>query len=923
MIQMQGGTVTCGNYTTSTANELRGRATLISNMTSAPVPSFTDDILTGATRNDTVLRSTAPYSAGVQSPLIPQLQGGAATGGFTESTFWNQSQVTPPGVDLLELAALRGTSSVFQDFDQIFLVNNGGADAENVVLTVQGFAPYAIGTIPDGEIWTTCVPTGAVVSFSVALEVSIIPASLDLYTGETLTLTANTVGGLGTKNYHWLRNGDEVQTGPSNVYAKAAALTDEGMYTVEVTDDIQTVTGTNSVPVTVDDPVVMTQDPTGATLITGGTHVFTVSAQGGKGALTYTWRKNGWNLGAPSNSFLAVGPVVAGDAGFYDVIVTDTIGVAPNGRVTSAVATLTVNSPLSVAGPVDVSVYEDTASVQFEVLASGGIPSYNYVWYKDGFILPPGAQPGSDTLVLSAPLSGQEGDYSCVVSDSDTPPDTQNSAEGRLTLYPHLSITTHPQDAALNPGQNVVFAVVAEGGVPLLSYTWRKNGTPIDQLPDPISQPSGPVLTITGVTESHEGNYDVVVKDGGTDTIVSNAASLRVRNVPLLFVVHPQGTAGYIDEGSYTMTALATGGDGAIHYRWWHDDGGGAVVVGGDSTSYTITTPAIALSGTYWCEADDDPLFPEGSITSQTAEVMFGERLNFTENPVSATRYLDEGGYTMTIATTGGIGAITYAWRFDGGAGPVTVGSGLSYSITTPQLENSGAYWCEATDAVGTWPSVQAMVIFGEHLQFTQLPVGTERYLDEGNYTMTVATTGGLGSVSYVWKFDNGSGPVDIGTGLYYTITDPALGDSGAYSCLARDSRGEEITAGPVEVLFGNHMTFAESPVGGVVREGDYWRFFVRVDGGLGTVSYEWQFDRGAKNFVPVGGNSPEYILNSVSEEDEGDYQVVVHDAREIKPSGIVHLTVTAGVPAAGLGGLVALVFVCAAAGAAVVRKRK
>jgi hypothetical protein len=85
--------------------------------------------------------------------------------------------------------------------------------------------------------------------------------------------------------------------------------------------------------------------PANQTLCTGNDAVFTVTASGQE-PLTYQWRKNGSNLsnggrisGADTAS-LTVSAVVTGDAGNYDVVVTDAFSQS----ITSTAAALTVNT---------------------------------------------------------------------------------------------------------------------------------------------------------------------------------------------------------------------------------------------------------------------------------------------------------------------------------------------------------------------------------------------------------------------------------------------------------------------------------------------------------------------------------------------------------------------------------------------------
>ncbi len=72
----------------------------------------------------------------------------------------------------------------------------------------------------------------------------------------------------------------------------------------------------------------------------GADATFSVTAFGNP-APTYQWRKNGTGIGAATSASFTISPVASGDAGGYDVVVTN-----PSGSITSLVATLTVGVAL-------------------------------------------------------------------------------------------------------------------------------------------------------------------------------------------------------------------------------------------------------------------------------------------------------------------------------------------------------------------------------------------------------------------------------------------------------------------------------------------------------------------------------------------------------------------------------------------------
>ncbi|OQC00372.1 MAG: Immunoglobulin I-set domain protein [Candidatus Hydrogenedentes bacterium ADurb.Bin101] len=533
-VVLAGGAVTCNNFTASTDNGLRGRATLITNMANPAVPSFSDSYLAGTTTNNAWLRSSAPYNAVLQVPMLPHLVGGVATGGYTLSDFWNRPAFNAlhTGVPSLEVVRLGGGNSPFLNFDQVFIVNNSGKLINGVTVTIQGYAPYLLGTMAAGSIWTTTVPSDAGVSVSAPLFVALAEEEIYTYVGEPFSLTAITDGGITPMLYRWTRSGSTVQEGGASSYEiYTAVVSDSGLYRVTVTDALaQVASNTPDVPVYVAESITVTAPPQSATVPVNSAHVFTVIASGGHGALQYDWRRNGISLGAPDQPFLTIDPVVAASEGDYDVVITDMLGVAPQGRVISPspAAALTVSYPLTVTGPEEVVAYDDEGEAVFTIDVIGGVEPYAYEWRYNNVALPPAAQPNGPVLTLAAPLAAQAGPYRCIVTDAAFPQASEPSETAHLYVYPRLAITVQPAGGSYTLGSTAILAATVTGGVPTLTYVWRKEGQPL-----PVQeQPLGSALTLSDLQFSDAGGYELVVYDNHTDDITSQPATITVVSLP-------------------------------------------------------------------------------------------------------------------------------------------------------------------------------------------------------------------------------------------------------------------------------------------------------------------------------------------------------------------------------------------------------
>src|SRR5690606_32250841 len=167
----------------------------------------------------------------------------------------------------------------------------------------------------------------------------------------------------------------------------------------------------NTIPVTINALPVITDHPDDVTACLGGNANFSVGVTGGP--YTYQWRRNGNNIpGATSSTFSLTG-IDAGDAGNYDVVITNACGSTISNQ-----ATLTVGTALNPAGhdtnPVTACAnYNPPPLTINSPSPSGGQPPYSYQCYLNGNPL------GGETNNSYDPPSRAVGvyNYHAVVSD--------------------------------------------------------------------------------------------------------------------------------------------------------------------------------------------------------------------------------------------------------------------------------------------------------------------------------------------------------------------------------------------------------------------------------------------------------------------------------------------------------------------------
>ncbi|HPO13844.1 MAG TPA: hypothetical protein PLI09_10400 [Candidatus Hydrogenedentes bacterium] len=175
-------------------------------------------------------------------------------------------------------------------------------------------------------------------------------------------------------------------------------------------------------------------------------------------------------------------------------------------------------------------------------------------------------------------------------------------------------------------------------------------------------------------------------------------------------------------------------------------------------------------------------------------------------------------------------------------------------------------------------------------LALTVQPQGGQLYAHD-SHSFSVAVDDSEGDVHYQWYKNGGAAGPDAPE---FMLPDLAVSDSGTYWCVVSDA-SETVTSDTAELVVADHMEITQQPEGGAYLVGDTHTFSVTVDGGLGTVQYQW-----FKDEAQLGPDAPEFVLDSLSEIDAGSYWCVVSDAREQISSGHVQLQVTTPIEGEG-----------------------
>ncbi len=325
-------------------------------------------------------------------------------------------------------------------------------------------------------------------------------------------------------------------------------------------------------------PAIVTE-PQNVNISSGQNAAFTV-APNGTLPLRYQWYHNtNTPVANATNVTLTLANVQSADAGGYSVVITNSYG-----SITSAVATLTVNTPPTIGTqPADLTVIPGQ-NAAFSVVASGSQPLY-YQWFYNTNTPLAGAT--SATLTLTNVQPGNAGSYSVVVSNA-TASITSSNAVLTVNTNPVAPVfLLQPVSVTAGEGDDAAFTAATIGTQPI-TYQWNLNGTPV---PNATSN----TLNLTGIQLSDGGNYTVTATNSIGATTSSVAVLTVVPVVPPLPVIptnqFPITNYGAVGDGTTDNTIAIQNTINAASAA-----GGGTVVVPLGGTSNTYLCGPIALA---------------------------------------------------------------------------------------------------------------------------------------------------------------------------------------------------------------------------------------------------------------------------------------------------------------------------------------
>ncbi len=315
-----------------------------------------------------------------------------------------------------------------------------------------------------------------------------------------------------------------------------------------------------------------------------------------------------------------------------------------------------------------------TPTVQWQVSADNG-DSWNNI---------PGAT--SNTLSFNTITQDNGKKYRTVWTNDAG---TAVSTAATLTVNKPPAITQNPVSQDVCAKTTVSFSVVAEGTG--LTYQWRKNGKA-------ISNATGSTLTLTNVTTTASGNYDVIVNGACSPSATSTVAVLVIHPLPAVFNVTGGGTTN--DCGNTGLPVGLSGSEISATYQLLRSgvnqgapvNGTGSPISFGNQIKGTYTV--VATRTATGCTSK----MSGSAIVKQTGLVPPQPGLISLDTIDNVTNLCGGGNFTYRISAVPG--ALSYVWTPVTG-GSVVANNGTSALLSFPATFSTGSVKVRAQNNCG------------------------------------------------------------------------------------------------------------------------------------------------------------------------------------------------------------------------------
>lgn len=552
-----------------------------------------------------------------------------------------------------------GTPLAGQTNFYLYLSSVTGVNAGEYSVTASNYVGVATS-------WTADVRVPPMVIFQQ-------PAPAYTTSGGSFFLDVRVQSFLPILSYQWRLNGANVP-GANQYYYQPFGVTpaQAGNYDVVIHNTSGAVTSRVAV-VGIDAMApYFTSHPPTQTAYAGGNAYFGATVIGTT-PFAYQWRHAGTNIpGATNPSFIRL-VLKTNDAGAYDVVVGNPVGVS-----TSMVAQLTVlvQAPVFSGHPQSQSV--GLASWMYLNCGASGIPFPDFQWQFNGTNI---AGATNTWLYFPSVGSNDAGQYRVIASNVAG---VATSQVATVTVFTQAPIfTAQPQSQAVYWSQDASFHANAYGA-PAPAYQWQFDG--VD-----IPGQRAPSLHLSNVSTNDAGGYTVVISNF-LGSVTSTVAYLVVNTAPPGNVhISPnqtvlEGSTVYLSGGAFgaPAPALLLRFQGQPLAHPFSPSGGFTLldVTTNDSGPYQIV--ATNFYGAATSVVSQLTVVPGGPLDRWKRRNPLPQEKNLLSVAHGAGRYVAVGETGAIVTSTDGANWTAEPLRTDSFINAVTFGSGLFVAAGGP-----------------------------------------------------------------------------------------------------------------------------------------------------------------------------------------------------------------------------------------------
>ena len=609
--------------------------------------------------------------------------------------------------------------------------------------------------------------TGVSVMVNAVPTVVVSPTSWIMDVGQSKVFSATASGGSGSyTSYQWYVGGAAQSGATASTFSYAPGFAGSYSITVSVTDSLGvTSVQSSAASVTVAASPTVSVAPVGpVTLDVGQVRVFTATASGGSGSLSYQWYRGGSAVSGATD----VSYSFSGSVGLYSVSCRVTDSASTPVTSASNAVSVTVNPALvapSVSASVGVVTQGQTSSLTSSSVTTGTSP-YSYQWLQrapgaGSYSSISGATLASYSFVTSGSTATGAWSFELRVTDSASAVVTSTGVSVMVNAVP--TVVVSPTSWIMDVGQSKVFSATASGGSgSYTSYQWYVGG----------AAQSGATASTFSYAPGFAGSYSITVSvtdSLGVTSVQSSAASVTVAASPTVSVA-PVGPVT-LDVGQVRVfTATASGGSGSLSYQWYR---GGSAVSGATDVSYSFSGSVGLYSVS--CRVTDSASTP---VTSASNAVSVTVNPALVAPSVSASVGVVTQGQTSSLTSssvTTGTSPYSYQWlQRAPGAGSYSSISGAtlaSYSFVTSIATAAGSwnFILQVKDSAGaavnsTTVSVTVNIPPLDHFVFSS--VGTQTAGTSFSVTITAKDASNNTLTNYV-----GTNSLNVSTGTINPIS--------------------------------------------------------------------------------------------------------------------------------------------------------